>query len=120
MDPHQSGGLQWSQTHGRPEAVKGAWDFLHEDHERISQNSIKLQDCKVLESLHHNIEVPCVVQWKMLWYSTLTSLNIDLLNDGVTHEQYDKAVSVRSSNPFSFDRSGEGTHQDLLSWKHRC
>ena len=44
-----------------------------------------LQVGTVLEALQCDIEIPCVVQWKMLWFSAPTSLNNDVLNDGEIH-----------------------------------
>ena len=35
------------------------------------------------EALNCDIDVPRTVQWKMLWYSAPTSLNNDLLKNGV-------------------------------------
>ena len=60
---------------------------LLEDHVRVSEFSLALQERKVLEAFHLDIDVPCIVQWRMLWYSEPTSLNNDLLNDGVIFER---------------------------------
>ena len=93
-----------SKMNSTTEAVNGAWIILYEHHECIPQLSMKLQECKVFEYLSYDIEVPCVVQWEMLWYSGSTRFNNDLINDGVIHEQYDKAVSmaieILSPDPF--------------------
>ena len=29
----------------------------------------------ILEALHHDIEVPCPLQWALLWFSAPTNLN---------------------------------------------
>ena len=44
--------------------------------------TIVLQEANVLEALQYDLEIHCVVQWRMLWFSAPTSLNDDLLNDG--------------------------------------
>ena len=67
--------------------------FSNEAREWIPQNCTVLQEHQVLESLNHYIEVPCVVQW-LLWYSAPTSLNGELHNHGVRHEQYNTLVSM--------------------------
>ena len=45
------------------EAVKLVCDDIFEDHERVSEVSLSLQEAQVSEALHCDIEVPCVVQW---------------------------------------------------------
>ena len=40
------------------------------------------------------MEVPCIVQWRLLRYSAPTSLNKNLLNDGCMLEVYNKVIDV--------------------------
>ena len=93
--------MQWSKTHGKLpnpqdefvfEAVNGEWEILFQNHLWIPQISIEIKECNVLQGLNYDIEVPCVVQWRTLWCSAPTSLDNDLLNDGVNLEKYDKSV----------------------------
>ena len=90
------------------EAVNGAWEILYEHHEWRPPLSINAKFWRLLD---HDIEIPCVVQWGMLWYSALTGSNNDLLNDGVFLERYDKVVWP--SKHLSLVPSGEGTRQGL-------
>ena len=53
-----------------------------DEHVWVSEQTISLQEAKVLEALRYDLEIPCIVQWRMLWLSAPTSLNNDLLNDG--------------------------------------
>ena len=76
------------------EAVKWVLADLQEDHDWISELSLALQENKKLLSFNCYIDVPCVVQWKLLWFSAPTSLNNDFLNDGVILEKYDETVNM--------------------------
>ena len=114
MDQHHNRGLQWSKTHGTfmmkkmnsiLEAVNGAWEVL-------------LQVCKVAEAFNYDIEVPCVVQWRMWCYSAPTSLNNDLLNDEIILENTTEWSKWPPTHP-SRDPKGEFTRRRLPSWKHR-
>ena len=68
-------------------------DDALDDHAWVSEQTTALQEAKVLESLPHDIEIPCVVRWRMLWFSAPTSLNNDLLNDGVILEKALRKIS---------------------------
>ena len=59
-----------------------------------SQNSQALGESKTLEALSHDIEVLCLVQRRFLLFSALTSLNNDLLNDGVILENSNETVNM--------------------------
>ena len=101
------------------EAVNGAWEILHENHQCIPQISIVLQECKVAEALHCSIEVLCVVQWRMLWFSAPTSFNDDLLDDGVILEQIRQGGQHGHRNILHLPLL-EKTHAKVfLFWKHR-
>ena len=64
------------------EAVNWVNDDALDDHVWVSEMTIAQQVAKVLDALQCDIELPCVVQWRMLRFSAPTSLNNDLLNDG--------------------------------------
>ena len=44
---------------------------------------------------------PCIVQWWLLWFSAPTSLNNDLLNDGVILEIYNKVINMAVKTSFT-------------------
>ena len=52
--------------------------------------------------LNYDIDVPCLVQWRSLWYSAPTSLNNDLLNGGVIFEKYNNVISMAIKTPLTF------------------
>ena len=63
------------------EVVKWVCDDAFDEQVWVSEQTITLQEAKVLEALQYDFEVPCVVQWKILWFSAPTSFSNDLLND---------------------------------------
>ena len=52
----------------------------------ISEFLLLMQETYILEALNHDTDIPCFVQRRTLWFSAPTSLNNDLLNDGVILE----------------------------------
>ena len=82
------------------EAVNGMCDDAFDEHVWVSEGTISLHKTKVLEVLQYDIEIPCIVQWRMLWLSTPTSLNNEPVNDGAILEQYFEAVNLASQSVF--------------------
>ena len=50
------------------EGVNLVCDDALEDHEWVSELNISIQETEVLVALNYDIEVPFVVQWRMLWF----------------------------------------------------
>ena len=66
-----------------------------------SQNSHRYcKKPKILEALNNDIAVPCVVKWRMLRYSVPTNLNDDLLNDGVSLENFNETINLAINRSF--------------------
>ena len=65
------------------EAVNCVCDVALDEHVWVSELTISCQEAKVLEALQYDTEIPCMVQWGMLWFSPPTTLNNERLNDGV-------------------------------------
>ena len=74
---------------------------VQENPEWISEFSLVVQEHTILEALNYDTDVPCVVQWRMLWYSAPSSFNHDLLND-VLLAKHNKAINMAIEAPFSF------------------
>ena len=73
-------------------------DDALDEHVWVPEQTISLEEAKVLEALHYDREIPCKVQWEMLWISTSTSLNNELLNDGEIFGTYYEAVNLAFQN----------------------
>ena len=120
VDLLQSRGLQWWKTHGKtsgstrwtrlwkPSTERGR--ILDEHHEWRPPLSINAKFWRLLD---HDIEIPCVVQWGMLWYSALTGSNNDLLNDGVFSRDTTKWYGHRNISQLSLL---EKAHAQGLPW----
>ena len=60
--------------------------YCQDNHGWISEFLFLIQETYILEALNHDTDIPCFVQRRTLWFSSPTSLNNDLLNDGVVLE----------------------------------
>ena len=93
VDLHQGCDLERSRKHARikapqlqihhTEAVNLVCDDALDDHVWENERTISCQEAKVLEVLGYDVAVPCVVQWRMLWFSSPTSVNRRFLNSGI-------------------------------------
>ena len=78
--------------HPTTEAINKTWNVLHGTHEWLQQHSMELQECKNLKSLQFDIQVPCIMQWRLLWYSARSHLNEVLNKIGTLKKCYDKTI----------------------------
>ena len=79
------------------------------DHEWVSSRTIIQQEEEILSmALDFKIEVPCVVQWNLLWFSAPTNLNRILESDlkiKKYHEAVGGAIVDAAVRPFSGERT---------------
>ena len=61
-----------------------------------------MQENRILEALNVDIDVSCIVQWRVLWCPAPTSLNNDLSNDGLVLLNYHKAINLAIKGFFDF------------------
>ena len=66
----------------------------------FSEFSLVMQENKIPEALNYDIDVSCVVQWEMLWYSAPTSRNHDSLNDGVILAKCNATIKLAVKESF--------------------
>ena len=76
------------------EAVNSVCDDALDEHVWVPEQTISLEEAKVLEALQYDREIPCQVQWEMLWFSTSTSLDNELLNDEEIFGKYCEASQL--------------------------
>ena len=90
VDVHQGCSVRRTQkrpTLGLPTCTRNlsvSWvteDFLW-DHEWITETRVTMKENLILEARHYDIEVPCLLQWALLWFSAPTNLNRKFLNNG--------------------------------------
>ena len=88
------------------DTINWVCDDALDEHVWVSELTISLQEAKVLEALQYDLEIPRIVQWEMLWFTASTSLNNDLLHDGVILEKYNEAVNLFFFRVFSLCLAG--------------
>ena len=72
------------------------------DHEWVSSRTIIQQEEENLSmALDFKIEVPCVVQWSLLWFSAPTNLNRILESDLKIKKYHVNAITDAIVRPFS-------------------
>ena len=103
VDLHKRCCVQRSKPHTKLQDLQieiyyGLCDDALDEHVWVSEQTTSLQEAKVLEALQYDFEIPCIVQWEMLWFSAPTSLNNDLLNDGEILGNYYEAVNLAFQN----------------------
>ena len=76
------------------ETINWVCDDVLDEHVWVSEQTLSLQETKVLEALRYDLEVPCIVWRGMLWFSAPTNLNDDLLDDVEIFGKYHKAVNL--------------------------
>ena len=64
--------------------------MMPEDDEWVSELTISMQENEVLVALNYDIDVPCVVQWRLLWFSSPTRLNQRFADNGTKVAKYNE------------------------------
>ena len=52
------------------------------EHEWITETNVTLKENAILEPLNYDIDVPCPLQWRLLWFSTPTNIIRKFVNTG--------------------------------------
>ena len=71
-------------------------DFLWEE-EWITETNVTLKENAILEALNYDIDVPCPLQWGLLWFSAPTKLNRKFVNRGTKVAKPEKQSIVQTS-----------------------
>ena len=75
---------------------------------------MELQDSKLLWFLQDDIEVPCIMQWRLLWYPAQSHLNHVLINVGVFQAFHDNTIKKAILRPRSTALHGKGTPRSVI------
>ena len=81
-------------------------DFLWE-HEWIMETNVTLKENVILDALNYDIDVPCPLQWGLLWFSAPTKLNREFVNNGTKVAKFTDTVS--SAIEFTCNIAFDGT-----------
>ena len=60
------------------ESVNWVCEEVLEEHEWVSMLTISSKEEEVLRELNYEIDVPCVVQWRFLWFTAPSRFNVEL------------------------------------------
>ena len=84
------------------------------DHEWVSSRTIIQQEQDILSvALDFEIDVPCVVQWSLLWFSAPTNLNRILRSD-LKIKKYHEVVNGAVMDAIVRPSSGERTPKSCM------
>ena len=86
------------------ESVNRVCEEALEDHQWVSELTISMQENEVLAELDHEIDIPCVVQWGLLWSTAPSRLNVklDVEYTRITkfHEVTNLAINAATKAPY--------------------
>ena len=83
MDPHERNTFAISKGHEKHQ-VQTTLDCSSRQQDlglplygarMVFQTSVEFQECEIRRSSRYDVEVPCMLQWGLLWYLASTSLN---------------------------------------------
>ena len=75
------------------------------DHEWITETKVTMKENLILDTLHHDIEVPCPLQLALLRFSAPTNLNHKFMNNGTKVAKFRDTVisAVELTSNIAFD-----------------
>ena len=65
-----------------------------EDHKGVTELAVTLKENEILMVPNYDIDVPCVIQWGLLWFSSRSRLNQRFTNSGTKIAKYHEAVNL--------------------------
>ena len=85
-----------------------------EDHKCVTEFAVPLKANEILMALKYDIDVPCVIQWGLLWFSSLSRLNQRFTNNGTKISKYHEAVNMAIEATFTLPFGGLHTPRTSL------
>ena len=79
------------------------------DHEWITETKVTMKEIFNLKALHFNIDVPCPLQWALLWFSAPTNLNRKFVNNGTRVAKFRDTASSAIELTCNIDFDGAHT-----------
>ena len=96
------------------ESVDWVCDDVLEDHEWVSELTISMQENEVSVALNYEIEVPCVVQWRLLWFSSPARLSQRYSDNGTKVPKYHEVMNMAIEATFTLSFGGSHTPRTRL------
>ena len=82
------------------------------EHEWVTELDVLLKENEILEALNYDLNVPCAIQRRLLWFSSPSRLIQRFANDGTKIAKYHEAVNMAIE--ITFTMPFEGLHTRLL------
>ena len=76
------------------ESVSWVCEDALKDREWVTELTSSMHESEILVALNCEIEVPCVVQWGLLWFSSTTSLNRRFSDSGTQVDKYNAVINT--------------------------
>ena len=83
------------------ESVGCVCEEAMEGHELVSELTISMQESENLVALSCDIDAPCVVQWRLLWFSSPSRLNRRFADNATIFEKYHEGINFANVAPFT-------------------
>ena len=83
-------------------------------HTCLSDDTLLSQEARTLEALNYDLDVPCVVQWAVLWFAAPSSLNNELINAGLQRRIYYEVIHTALHLAIAYPLKGEHTPRVCL------
>ena len=96
------------------ESVSWVCDESLEGHEWVSDLTISVQENEHLVALNYETEVPCVVQWGLLWFSSPSRLNQRFANNGTRIAKCNEVINMAISTTFTLSFGGFNTPRTCM------
>ena len=96
------------------ESVSCVCEDAFRDHEWVTELNVIRKENEILAALNYDLDVPCVIQWRLLWFSSLSRLNHTFLNNGSQIAKYHKAVNRAIDVTFTMPFEGLHTPRTCL------
>ena len=90
------------------ESVSWVTDDFQWEHEWVTEPTVLLKENDILEALNYDIDVPCTLQWRLLWFSAPSNLNGEFVNNGTKVAK--SRETVNNSIELTFSITFDGVH----------
>ena len=84
------------------------------DNEWVTEHNVILKENENLEALNYDLDVPCVIQWGLLWFSSPSRLKQTFTNNGTEVAKYHEAVNMAIEATFTTPFEGLHTPRTCL------
>ena len=96
------------------ESVSWVCEDALRDHEWVTELNVILKENEILAALNYDLDVPCVILWRLLWFSSPSRRNQGFTNNGTKKAKYHEAVNMAIEATFTMPYEGLHTPRTCL------